>query len=304
MRKCYLFCDGGFNNRFNVLLSGLVLSKKTKTHPIIIWNKTNFCSAEFKDIFECDHDVYDFDYNSFFDNHETLNIMHYNPFNKILEERSASSFNSLEEIVSYINSKNKDIFFHLSLRPSWVNDDFLISEILPNVPFRKEIMGEVNKFLRYNNKEYREYYGIHIRKTDFPEYDERLEKNLFDIVKNNKREKFFVCSDDKQTEEKFKSLSNTFTYQKYNYVEKLNKELNWGDEVKDTYGRVFPFNVNRSKMNVVEAVIDMVILSKSKILLTNTRSTFLQNAILLNSYWKRTNQYEFSTIKNNFLIGD
>ena len=289
MRSCYLFCDGGFNNRFNVLLSGLVLAKKTKTHPIIIWEKTDGCGAEFHDIFDNNHEIYhNYDFKTFFDNHDTMNIVHDNLFLRDISFRNTFSFNSIDEVIAYVDSDNRDIFFYTNLRPVWVDQNFMFSEILPEIPFKKELMDISQKILD-DNAGNQTFHGIHIRKTDFPSYNANMESNLYKIVSENKYEKFFICSDDEETEKNFKKNSNVFTYEKHNYTEKLVESLGWNDVVYDIYGRPFPFNMKRNKFNVIEAIVDMIILSKSNIIQTNMGSTFLQNAIMLNCYWKHIN---------------
>lgn len=292
MRNCYLYCgESGFNNRFNVLLSGLTLAKKTKTNPIIIWQETNQCGATFADIFETNHQVYvDYDCNLFFDNHDTLNIVHENQtIGKDIQFTNTFAFNKIDEIINHVNLSHKDIFFYTHIRPSWVNDSFLISDIIPELKFKEELINICDQTIK-ENVNGGNFFGLHIRKTDFPNYNPNLESELSTLISQNKQNTYFVCSDSKETEDLFERFDNVFTYKKNNYTQKLISSLDWMDTVEHNTGRRWPYNVNRTKQNILEAMVDMMILSKSTIIETVIHSTFLQNSILLNSYWKSTNQ--------------
>ena len=59
MKKIYVHCDGGFGNRYNVLISGLFLAKTLNLHPVVIWKENNWCGAGFHDLFDVDQEVYE-----------------------------------------------------------------------------------------------------------------------------------------------------------------------------------------------------------------------------------------------------
>ena len=77
---------------------------------------------------------------------------------------------------------------------------------------------------------------------------------------------------------KFNQLENTVVFPKTQYVEKL-KDGGWNDLTTDNEGRVFNFNVNRPKQSVIEAFIDLLLLSRTQILV-NSVSSFLNFAKL------------------------
>ena len=99
-------------------------------------------------------------------------------------------------------------------------------------------------------------------------------------VINNPGIKFFICSDSFEVETRFMQYPNTFKYDKTSYVEKL-VEGNWNATITDSTGTDFPFNVNRNSESVVQAMIDLVILSRSTLIATDFTSTFLQSAKLI-----------------------
>jgi hypothetical protein len=123
-----------------------------------------------------------------------------------------------------------------------------------------------------------EYFGIHIRKTDFGSNGSD-DENLFSLLSNCPQRRFFVCSDDAGVEARFSTLSNVSTYTKRAYV-KTRVDGDWTTLTADHSGRVYASNVTRSATSVEDAVIDLLILSYSQIVDTS-KSTFRNTAMLL-----------------------
>jgi hypothetical protein len=122
------------------------------------------------------------------------------------------------------------------------------------------------------------YYGLQIRKTDFGAGGAD-DDALFDLVQKAGDKKFFVCSDNKEVEARFRRLQNVAVYEKKAYVEKL-VPGEWTALAADHSGRVYPCNVNRSAQSVIDAVVDLLVLSHSQVVKTSS-STFLNAALLL-----------------------
>jgi hypothetical protein len=74
-------------------------------------------------------------------------------------------------------------------------------------------------------------------------------------------------------------LPNVAIYEKQAYVEKL-VAGDWTTLASDHSGRVYPCNVNRSAQSVIDAVVDLLVLSHSEVI-KNSNSTFLNAALLL-----------------------
>jgi hypothetical protein len=89
---------------------------------------------------------------------------------------------------------------------------------------------------------------------------------------------FFVCSDSERAEASASELKNVRVRTKASYVEKR-VQGDWNDSIIDESGRIYPFNVRRPALSVEEAVVDLLILAKSKII-KNSTSTFLSLAEL------------------------
>lgn len=280
MRKMYVYCDGSFGNRFNVLLSAITLCNIANLEPHIIWRRNNMCGAKLDELFENKFkQFHEFNSHKFFNKNKDLNLLiHENQYHQDLNYTSPFSFTTEEEVLSYTNQNTNDIFFYTNLIPSWATEQRLLTETIPILAFKNDIVQESERYKSSNPKN--TYYGLHIRKTDFSAFHSFDEIGYYNHIKDNPNLKFFICSDDEDTEKKFLELPNTFSYLKTKYTEKF-IEGDWNMVVTDYNGNQWPFNVNRKSDSVKQALVDLLILSNSNIIDTNSRSTFLQAAILL-----------------------
>lgn len=279
-RKVYIHCDGGFSNRFNILIGGLFLSKHFNLKPVILWNPNNFCGALFSDIFYQTLECLKFDSTTFFSDKNLKIISHENQFNQQLEMVNPNLFSSIDEVSNYIEN-DKDVFYFNNIIPNWVSEKFLSEDLNKLLKFKLEITNAVNLILQTHPRE--TYYGLHFRKTDFVGIEPVDDNYYHNYINQNINDTFFICSDDKQTEVDFLKHSNAFTFTKTNYVEKYS-EGTWNTWISDSNGNQFPFNVNRNSQSVKEAVVDLLLLSNSKIIATNVNSTFLKIASLIKKY--------------------
>jgi hypothetical protein len=277
-RKIFIHCDGGFANRFNVLIGGLFLAETLTLTPIILWNSNNWCGAKFFDIFYPTLQTLEFDSKTFFKLNSVKIISHENQFNQELDYELPSNFNSINEILNYVGNES-DIFYYNNIIASWVSEDFFRS-LNSMLTIKSEILDAAHELI----KKYKlnEYYGLHFRKTDFIGIESVDDNYYRNYIQSNPNFLFFVCSDDQKTEMDFKQHPNVFTYEKTNYVEKYSSG-EWDSWIVDENGNQFPFNVKRSSESVKEAVVDLLILSYSNIINTSS-STFLKTAALFKKY--------------------
>lgn len=278
MTRAYIYCDGGFGNRFNVLSFGLYLSKKLSYTPIIIWPTNNWCGAEFHDLFDIEISCVKSKQEINFD--DTFNIVHENQFN-LSKFTSIYSINDIDDIVTL--SKSKDILYFNNLIPwNLVRDEQLFKNVIKEINFRQDLIDIANLIIK-NNAGNNEFYGIHIRKTDFAERSKFAESALLNFVTQNTSKKFFICSDDEATENLFMQNKNVFRNEKKNYVKKL-VDGEWNSSIIDSNNNKFMFNVERSRESVCQAIIDLLILSKSTIISPDVGSTFHHCAKLISKY--------------------
>lgn len=271
MKNLFIYCDGGFGNRFNSLIVGLILSKLGNFNPVIMWPKTSACGSSFKKIFENDYDVIEKTLDYFYPIVNSCAFaMHGNFLNFNTEIFNCNNIKSIDNILQYYKFTNKEFFVYNNDRiPDCITLD-LIKEVYISlgIKINTKLLDVANNFIEKNNLN--NFYGIHLRDTDFHQIDDmsRYDK-YYDMVSNDKSKKYFVCSDNKLLEQKFNELPNVFIRNKTQYVEKLNDNSQWAN------------NVNRPEDSVLEAIVDLLILSKSDIIKTS-ESSFLKTAKLFN----------------------
>ena len=276
-REIHLYCDGGFGNRFNTLVSGLLLAKAAGLKPIVVWPRNNWCGASFAELLANDYKVIE------------RELIHYAPDKELFHffmtedhlglgvpNRSPLQTQTLDEVVDYLNADPRDVYYHSPLIPQFL-DQVQVSEQVRVLKFNAEIVAEADRFMRKHKL--KEFFGVQIRKTDFGS-NGADDSNLFELIRNAAHKKFFVCSDDKDVEQRFGALPNVAIYAKRAHVEKLVEEGGWNSVTSDHSGRAYACNVNRSAISVIDAVVDLLILSHSQPVQTSN-STFLQTAILL-----------------------
>lgn len=274
-RSFHIYCDGGFGNRFNGLISGLLLAEAAGIKPVVIWPRNNWCGAAFKDIFENDFEIIERELSTYVPEKNSYHfLMTEDHLGMAVQYKSPLNLSTLSEATSYLKSNNKDVYFHTPLIPSYLPLS-LVLEKIKELKIQSYILNQARDFISANDL--LDFCGLHIRKTDFG--SNAVDDNMFyDVVNNSKGSKYFVCSDDEQVEARFKLLPNVFVYPKKSYVSKK-IEGEWNDITLDHSGRAYPCNVERSTQSVIDAVVDWLILSESNII-TSSASTFLRSALL------------------------
>jgi len=271
MSTVYIFCDGGLGNRLGSLFGGLYFSMLNNKTPIIIWPKNNWCGCSFEDLFDSNIPNTDWGINLAVNNKSECNFIVHD-FSQIKYPVAKIEENNFKTFVKYKNTNN-DIFYYHNIIPDYIDINTQIL-LLKSLKINSNIVNKVENFLKPYKEEI--INGLHFRKTDFRIF--LNEDHYEQIIKENFNKTFFVCSDDKETELKFKLNKNVITFEKNNYVDKL-IDSDWNASIIDSEGRSFIFNVNRSRESVIEAFIDMLILSKTNIITENS-STFLNFAKL------------------------
>lgn len=276
MTNCYILCDGGFGNRYGTLLSGLLLSDLTNSKPIVMWPENNWCGAGYDDLFSSSAEQMSFDYRTFFQTHNTVNVIHHNQFHQHLDAMHPDNFDLIQILLALKNTGH-DLFYFNNSMPAWMSKETLIQQALPKAKLRRELEQRAQDIVAANTSN-RAFLGLHIRRTDFGDQADQFESSWHKLIDQAGSTKVFVCSDDKVKEEQFAAQhSNVFYYAKTSYVEKL-VPGDWSTPITDSFDNVWPYNIKRSRDSVLEAMVDLLILSQSNIVPSNTRSSFLGTA--------------------------
>jgi hypothetical protein len=278
MRSLHIYCDGGFGNRLNGLVSGLLFAGIAGLKPVAVWPCNNWCGALFGEIFEnSDIQVIERELATYVPEKGNFHFfMTEDHLRMGVPNLSPLAVSALPEVIQYLHSDGRDVFYHSPLippylEPAWVSAQIRLLKICGSIKTQAvqfmEKAGLRNPF-----------YGLQIRKTDFGAGGAD-DDALFELVRMARDKRFFVCSDDKGVEARFQKLPNVAIYEKQAYVEKL-VAGDWTALAADHSGRVYPCNVNRSAQSVIDAVVDLLVLSHSEVIKTSN-STFLNAALLL-----------------------
>ena len=192
-----------------------------------------------------------------------------------VKNHSPLTLSSIDDFLKLIDGDPKPVFLYTPLIPGFFSENQIVS-VFGEICFASTCVGKAENFLKKN--QLNDFYGVQIRKTDFGS-NGADDEGLFGLLKGASSKVFFVCSDDKLVEERFSDLSNVVVYEKDSYVEKLNPG-DWMDVVTDFSGRQYRGNINRSAQSVKDALVDLLILSRSQIVKTSN-STFLASALYI-----------------------
>ena len=258
MRILNIYCDGGFGNRYGTLLGGLAVANYHKLRPVVVWRDTSACRLPFNEIFLSDIDVIDRPLHEF---SSCVLLMH----EDFIQGKQNYNINSFESIESLPLSDCGTYLYNNNWIPEWI-DEKLIIEAGRHLKFVDKIKNFCDQYCKKHSVTSFTI-GIHLRATDFNTYIPKFNRE-YKWIEGQPEEKFFVLSDDPSVEKKFNKLDNVVIRRKEHYVEKENKDIGWCG------------NIERTSESVMDALIDLTILSKTNIMV-NSPSSFLKTALLL-----------------------
>lgn len=278
MRELFVYCDGGFGNRFNALVSGLLIGKRTGRHVVVVWPVNNWCGAAFSDVFDLDLQVVARELSTFSSERSRFDYL-------MVEDRLGLSSTFVDpgklgawhELERFDAQSTRPVFYYTALVPAFISEEEVVQQVR-QLRLQSSLAHTATRFLAEHNlgRSVGDFIGVQIRKTDFGAHGAD-DAALHGIVQRTGSQRFFVCSDDADVEQRFSALPNVAIHRKCAHVEKL-IEGGWNAVTVDRSGRHYPFNVNRGRASVEAAVVDLLILSRSRIVLTSG-STFLRTAL-------------------------
>lgn len=282
MKYFHVCCDGSFGNRLSGLIGGLTLSRICNLPARVSWPSTNMCRALFEDIFSNTNIEYTSNnIRDYYPHADQYNLIsNYSEYLKFFHTtRTDPEHLNVNSFLNIVESSDKPVFYYTPLLYDWIPKDEIYNTI-SQLFYVNFIQTQVDNFI-LNNFDNSEYYGIHIRMTDFTPIETFDVDSFYKLIQGSLNKKFFICSDERQVEDKFSQLSNAYSYPKREYTTKLDPSKDWQSPYTDNDGRYSVFNVERSKISVIDAIIDFLILSKSNIIKTGNHSTFLKMAMIV-----------------------
>jgi tetratricopeptide (TPR) repeat protein len=275
-----IFCDGGFGNRYNSLISGLALAENCGLKVKVYWPKNGSCEAGFADIFATNLLVSE---SNLLELAGTLEdafcLLHDTLGSDTLKVtfRSAYDYQSTRDFAAKVIDKVERIFYYPALIPEWI-EEASIHRAVRGLEIRPELVSKAEGFIR--TRLAKPYYGLHLRRTD-------LNVGLSDaevqfLVGRYPNEEFYVCSDDPIAEAMAAIHPHVHRREKLSYVSKRNRDGGWQSPTADDSGRMYFSNIRRGKDATLEGVIDLLVLGQSQII-SYTGSTFQSVARLIGS---------------------
>ena len=263
-KKIYILCDHGLGNRIGSLIGGLTFAKRTNATPVICWPINNWCKADFNDIFDSNLTVESNEFSAeLVDQIQDLGLHYF--FVSTYNNKISTELINFEDIMS----TNQDIIYSQCKVPKRIVDQTDIGNALDSLGISNSVLDKVKKFCNEHLIDKRTT-GIHLRKTDGSSIAN--EDEIFEEIKKFRNQKYFICSDNKETENRFLQLPNVSVYLKNSEVVKLT-DGDWRDSVINSSGKKILFNVDRSKEQIYDAFIDMLILSRTTVS-KRAKSTF------------------------------
>lgn len=276
-----VFCDGGFGNRYNALVSGFALAKYFGLKFVVHWPRNNWCQAGFGSIFSTPVTLSEKTLSELSGTLQDARCLLHDTLGADtlrVSFQSAYAFSSMDAFETTIIAGAERIFFYPALIPNWIPQDLIKASII-GLEFNSALLHAAKTFIAENFS--RPYYGIHLRRTD-------LNVGLADsevqmLVKAYPNENFFVCSDDPLAEALAAAHPNVHRRDKASNIQKKNLAGGWTTPTLDDDGRKYFSNIQRGAEAVVEGVIDILILGQSQIV-GFSGSTFQNVARLLGQY--------------------
>lgn len=250
MAKLIIHCNGGLGNRLGGLIGGLIVADTIGSDPVVIWNPNYSCMANLSDL-------YDYKFSCQADG--TAGKL------PVLTHRRWDGYECYpHKLKSLDKLRGRDAIYANDSLPVWCRQIDAV-DMLRSITIRPDIIKGVTAFCSQHQID-RDTIGLHFRRTDAPKahYEEWC---LREIDANPDRQ-FFLCSDEQSCEDEYARMHNIVTRPKDHYVDKR-IDGPWRD---DTQSPDLKYNVLRGRESVIEAFIDMLVLSRTSIM--DSRASF------------------------------
>jgi len=249
--------QGGLSNRMICLINSMKISDVTGRELLLFWSKDKSCNCNFKDLFE--NNIREVSKEEL---KEVIVSKDYEIYHKDLKNLKNKKGCILIDNAKFIAFLREEVRFRTKEIPEELREEFIIH--LKKIKIKEEFLKIAEEF----SKRFSENtIGIHIRKGDYKTLkggvakvsnDELYIEIMNKELKENPDTNFFLSTEEEETEKKFKDIfkDKIITYPK--------KTKERGDEGA-----------------VKEALIEFLLLSKTKKIYGTFESTFSQLASIL-----------------------
>lgn len=279
MNSITSYASGGLCNRLLPLASCLSYARRKGIKPIICWEKTFSCYADYHDLFE-EGDVEVIDKNQLKEKIDTLFLINvpdvYQDFtlygNPSLKELYEDDAVKKYPISLFSDDKYENCCVYANSFVEYIDTTEASKSALMSLRIKKELQDKVDDFVGENGIN-KEWISIHARGTDFAlsklsDYVSLIQN----LTKENPRVKIFFCSDEPTWEQEVKNRypNNIVFYKKSASI-----------SILDTNRKTWINNTFRSTDQVKEALIDLSLLSRCGRIIYNKESSFGRLASML-----------------------
>jgi hypothetical protein len=263
-----VFCDGGFANRVNCLVGGLVLAERLKLKPRIVWPRNNRCGAAFGELFTNDAvEVHEARLQDFVPVQRQLQLwLHENDVGFTDPVAPLRRRASLAEVQPLLHGDDRAVLYTENIVLPWM-DAADVQRVLQSLRFQPAIVERAREVIARHGGD--GYVGIHLRATDFT--SPPPVEAMLGAVQAQSQTRFFVCSDDAAIEARFRRHANVFVHEKAAYVAKR-VDGPWRGDMRDSDGLPYSGNIERNAESVVLAAVDLLLLAGSRPVKTSNSS--------------------------------
>ncbi|WP_420550169.1 hypothetical protein [Litorivicinus lipolyticus] len=269
-------CDGGFGNRINSLVSGLILWENSFADKefVVIWPSNRYCEAKIFDLLDLRFLTEAFpalevesDYSNVSDN---LLVLSHDKNKRAGEFYDLMAFSSAEDLKA-LRRPNLDVFFCTALVPFIINyPEF--NKLLPYIVPSQKVYDVY--WSRYSDLKCNAV-AVHMRGTDYG-FSMRYFLRWKLIMKSLFFVRFHVFTDDSDLTRFFNNLDNAKVVSSSDLPSKYEEEAPWYDRKEGEY------NILRGESTVISSFAELLYLSEHFKIITS-RSTFLFSAFLFSS---------------------
>ena len=268
--------DAGLCNRIKCIASVLRLAKHSGQKPLLNWPLSFTCGASFSDLFDNKiQQISDKELGKIRKGNDFLDCISYNDF--INNSKKYSIFSTWRFVLlpdeipagfARIFPENEGRYIDLEYErvPLNLRREFLkyIKKFVP----AKGIRNTINKFTK--KYDFKNIIGVHARRTEFllnadgrgmVSSDERFFERMRQILEKKPKTKFFLATDSKETEQ--------------NFIREF------GDKIIIFAGKNWD---KSSKKSIQHALIDLLLLAKTRHILGTYLSTFTEIAWWLGGF--------------------
>jgi hypothetical protein len=267
--------EGGMGNKFGCIFHAYQLAKETGKELVISSVRNMHGNVGFHHLFSKENNISEYENTvTELDTIVPKNIpfllhkSHFVNCGAINSDREVTYHRGMshEQLVNHIKTLNSCCYlvdgYHAMQHPNMMTD------VVNELKIHEDVLSKVIEICSEYQID-KTVKGIHIRATDWPYKQETIDNaysTIQRLVEENPLQKIFVCCDEQSIEKDLceQLPDNIIVFDKSSYVKKA-VEGTWREDVADVDGRVCNYNTLRDEQSVIEAFIDMLILSRTTI---------------------------------------